>query len=77
MIRLSIAIITLFSFVGCGCVDIYPPKIKTLSVVEPINVIDGAITGDEIKKVMKLRRSEKYYFDAITEYNSKFTEEQD
>lgn len=72
MKEILLAALILFSLAGCG-EKAYPPRIKTLKKVDDIKVVNGTISGKEIKKVMQLRKSETYYFQAITEYNKKFT----
>lgn len=64
-------------FSAC-CVDpVIPPKIVMLKPVPDITVTGGAITGDEIKKVQMLRKSERYYIEQVTKYNEEFANDQD
>jgi len=48
-----------------------------LKPVPEIIVTGKAITGDEIKKVMQLRKSEQYYIEQVTKYNEEFAHGQD
>jgi len=56
---------------------VVPPRIIVLKPVDPIVVTDGVISGDEIKKVQMLRKSEQYYIEQVTKYNEEFANDQD
>ena len=62
-------------FSGCWLFPdaVHPPKIKTLKVIDKIQVTDGCICGNELLKVHGLRTSETYYFNEVTRYNQEFT----
>jgi len=48
-----------------------------LKPVPEIVVTGGTITGDEIKKVQMLRKSERYYIEQVSKYNEEFAHDQD
>ena len=75
MLRISIAAILLFSLSGCCNDPVIPPKIVVLKKVPDIQVTDGCICGNEISKVIQLRKSEDYYFEQVTDYNKRFTKD--
>lgn len=66
-------LLTPLLFSAC-CVDpVIPPKIVVLKPVPAIQVVEGNISGDEIKKVIQLRKSEQYYIEQVSKYNEEFT----
>ena len=73
MLKTLLLALILFSISGC-CTKIYPPQIKVLKTIEPIQVVEDTISGDEINKVKLLRQYVDYYEDQIEKYNEDFTD---
>jgi len=60
-------------FSACCYDPVLPPKIAILKPVGTITVKEGIISGEDINRVIQLRKSESYYIEQLTKYNEEFT----